>query len=227
MAHHGDQPVLPLAGESLEEHLTAAGMTLPQAVGTATEKARDLTARTCRTSWATALHRRRSADWPRMTLVPTPDDLAGIRLKARAAAAQLPAPIGPAVEAALEALISQVELELRGTSALTLAGELLDFLDQGPTAAAVDAGLWRALTTLSLAPGARCRRRKRAARSVTHLTIPQHDVVTRRSAAAPQRATLRSDGRARRRVLAAAWPRVVATFHSPLADSRARPLGSS
>ncbi|NKF30952.1 hypothetical protein HER21_31360 [Pseudomonas sp. BGM005] len=34
---------------------------------------------------------------------------------------------------------------------MTLAGELLDVVDHGPSAAAIDAGLWQALTDISLA----------------------------------------------------------------------------
>ena len=152
MAHYGEQPVLPLAGESLEQHLTAAGLTLPQTVDAATEKIRELTAWVARASWALALHQRRPAEWPTTVPAPTADDLARIGLEAHAAAARLPVSIGPVLEAALSTLVAQVESEVQGTTALTLAGELLDVVDQGPTTAAIDAGLWQALTALSLAP---------------------------------------------------------------------------
>lgn len=84
--------------------------------------------------------------------VPTADDLATMRLETRAATAQFPDPVGPALEAALSTLIAQVESEVQGTTAVTLAGELLDGLDQGASPAAIDAGIWQALTTLHLAP---------------------------------------------------------------------------
>ena len=66
--------------------------------------------------------------------------------------ALFPDPVGPALEKALSTLIAQVESEMQGTTALILAGELLDSLDQGPSTAAVNADLWQAMTTLHLAP---------------------------------------------------------------------------
>lgn len=155
MAHYSEQPVLPLAGESLEQHLVAARLALPQSVDKATETISKLTAGTVSASWALALHRRRPAEWPRTAQAPTADDLARMRLEAHAATAQFPDPVGPALEAALSTLIAQVESEMQGTTALILAGELLDSLDQGPSTAAIDAGLWQAMTTLHLAPNRR------------------------------------------------------------------------
>jgi len=152
MAHYGEQAVLPLAGESFDQLLTAAGLTLTQTVDTATEKVRELTASVARASWALALHRRRPAEWPATVPAPTADELARIGIAAETAAAQLPNSVGPVLGTALSTLVAQVESEVQGTTALTLAGELLDVVDQGPTAAAIDAGLWQALTDLSLAP---------------------------------------------------------------------------
>lgn len=152
MAHYGEQPVLPLAGESLEQLLTAAGLELAQSVDAATGKVRELTTWVARASWALALHRRRPAEWPATVPAPTTDELDRIGIAAQAAVAQLPDSVGSVLGAALSMLIAQVELELQGATALTFAGELLDVLDQGPTAAAIEAGLWQALTDLSLAP---------------------------------------------------------------------------
>lgn len=152
MTHYGEQPVLPLADESLEQHLTAAGLTLPRTVDIATERIRELTAQTAHASWVIALRQRRPAEWPTTVHPPTIDELARIRVEAQTAAAQLPDSVGPAIGAALTTLITQVESEVHGTTALTLAGELLDVLDQGPTTDAIGAGLWQALTTLALAP---------------------------------------------------------------------------
>ena len=60
--------------------------------------------------------------------------------------------MGSVLGAALDTLVAQVKLELQEATDLTLAGELLDAVDRGPTPAAIDAGLWQALTDLSLAP---------------------------------------------------------------------------
>lgn len=152
MAHYGEQAVLPLAGESFDQLLTAAGLTLAQTVDTATEKIYELTAWVAWASCALALHRRRPAEWPATVPAPTADELARVRITAQTAVAQLPESVGPVLEAALSTLVAQVESELQGATALTLAGELLDVVDEGPTAAAIDAGLWQALTDLSLAP---------------------------------------------------------------------------
>lgn len=152
MAHYGEQPILPLAGESLEQHLSAAGLTLTEAEDTATEEVRELTASVARASWALALHRRRPAEWPAIVPAPTADEIAQMAIAAQTAVAQLPDSVGPVLGAALSTLVAQVESELQGTTALILAGELLDVVDQGPTAAAIEAGLWQALTDLSLTP---------------------------------------------------------------------------
>lgn len=152
MTHYGDEPLLPLAGESLESHLSAAGLRLPEVAGAAVENIANLTSRMARASWEIALHRLRPADWARATPAPTSEDLAELRLEARRAAIGLPNPVRSAIEDAFEVLADQVELELAGTSDITLAGELLDVLDGGPSSQAVEAGLWQALTTLSLAP---------------------------------------------------------------------------
>lgn len=151
MAHYGEQPVLPLAGESLEQHLAAAGLTLTEAANTYTEKVRELAASAARASWAFALHRRRPAEWPATVPAPTADELTRIEIAAQTAAAQLPDSMGPGLAAALRTLVAQVESEMQGATAVTLAGELLDVVDQGPSAAAIDAGLWQALTDISLA----------------------------------------------------------------------------
>lgn len=151
MAHHGERSVLPLAGEHFDQLVAAAGLALAQPAG-ATEKIHELAAWLARASWALALHRRRPVEWPTMTPVPGPDGLSDIRIAAEIAITPLPDPVGPVLGAALGALVRQFELELQGATALTIAGELLDVMDTGPTAAAIHAGLWQALTDLHLAP---------------------------------------------------------------------------
>lgn len=152
MAHYGEQSVLPLGGEHFDQLLAAAGLTLPRPADAAAEKIREMTAWIARASWALALYRRRPVAWPAAVPVPIIDELSGIRIAAETALTQLPDPVGPVLRAALITLVRQVELELQGATALTLAGELLDVIDSGPTAAAIDAGLWQALTDLSLIP---------------------------------------------------------------------------
>ncbi|MEJ1086721.1 hypothetical protein WDU99_00140 [Microbacterium sp. Mu-80] len=152
MARYGEQSVLPLAGESFNQLLTAAGLTLAQTADTAIEKIRELTAWVARASWTLALYRRRPVEWPATVPVPTADELAGISVAARTAVAQLPNTVGPVLGAALDTLATQVELELQGPTEVTLAGELIDVVNEGPTAAAIDAGIWQALTNLSLTP---------------------------------------------------------------------------
>lgn len=152
MAHYGEQPVLPLAGESLDQHLTAAGLPLAQTVDAATAKVRELAATVAHASWALALHRRRPTEWPSTVPAPEIDDLDRLAIAAQGAVAQLPDSVGSVLGAALDTLVAQVKLELQEATDLTLAGELLDVGDRGPTPAAIDAGLWQALTDLSLAP---------------------------------------------------------------------------
>lgn len=152
MAHYGEQPVLPLAGGSLEQHLTAAGLPLAQTVNAATAKVHELAARVARASWALALHRRRPTEWPSTVPAPEIDELDRIGIAAQSAVAQLPGSVGPVLGAALNTLVAQVKLELQEATGLTLAGELLEVVDRGPTPAAIDAGLWQALTDLSLTP---------------------------------------------------------------------------
>lgn len=151
MAHYGEQPVLPLAGESLEQHLTAAGLPLAQTVDAATAKVHELAARVARASWALALHRRRPTEWPSTVPAPEIDELDRLRIAAQSAVAQLPDSVGPVLGAALNTLVAQAKLEFQEATGLTLAGELLDVVDRGPTPAAIDAGLWQALADLSLA----------------------------------------------------------------------------
>lgn len=150
MAHYGEQPVLPLLGESLEQHLTAAGLPLPQMVDAATAKVHELAARVARASWALALHRRRPTEWPSTVAAPEIDELDRIGVAAQSAVAQLPGSVGSVLEVSLNTLVAQVKLELLEATDLILAGELLDVVDRGPTPAAIDAGLWQALTDLSL-----------------------------------------------------------------------------
>ena len=151
MAHYGERPVLPLAGESLEQHLTAAGLPLAQTVDAATAKVHELAARVARASWALALHRRRPTEWPSTVPAPEIDELDRIGIAAQSAVAQLPNSVGPVLGAALNTLVAQVRLELQEATSLTLAGELLEVVDRGPTPTAIDTGLWQALTDLSLA----------------------------------------------------------------------------
>lgn len=152
LAHYGELGVLPLVGDALEQRLTSAGLALPRTIGAAAEKIRELTVEAARLSWTFALHRRRPADWPKLIPAPTSDDLTNIRADAHTAAVQLPAAVGPILEDALRTLVAQVELESYGSTALTLAGELQDAVDKGPTSVATEAGIWQALTALSLAP---------------------------------------------------------------------------
>jgi hypothetical protein len=152
MSHYGPQSALPLSRESLEQHLAAAGLALPHAVSSGTQGISDVVARTVRASWSTALNHRRPADWPSTVPAPTGDDFTSVSMAAAAVAAELPGRVGKTVEAAISVLVMQVKQELKGNATVTLSGELLDFLDQGPSAAAVDAGLWDALAALSLAP---------------------------------------------------------------------------
>lgn len=150
MTHHSRQPVLPLTPESLERHATAAGLPLPQISGTFSQEIRLLVDRLLGASWAAALHRRRPAEWPATVPEPGQDTLAAIRLDSAALVGRLSPHIGPEVDASLRVLIDQVEAEVVGATPLTLAGELLDVLDQGPTQAAIQAGIWTALDALSL-----------------------------------------------------------------------------
>lgn len=152
MAHYSEQPVLPLAGDSLEQHLTAAGLPLAQTVDAATAKVHELAAGVARASWALALHRRRPTEWPSTVPAPEIDELDRIGIAAQSAVAQLPGSLGPVLGAALNTLVAQVKLELQEATGLTLAGELLEVVDRGPAPAAIDAGLWQALTDLSLTP---------------------------------------------------------------------------
>jgi hypothetical protein len=149
LTRHGPQPVLPLTRDSLESLATAAGLSVPSSSNPASEALQELADRLVRDSWATALHRRRPAEWPTIISPPNSEALAATRRDASALVDRLPAEVAPIVDRALGLLIQQVEKEVLDASSLTLAGEILDVLGRGPTDQAVDAGIWTALDLLS------------------------------------------------------------------------------